>query len=85
MVLAHISDIVAATDLPVNADFQSGYAATPDGVAKSVRLCIETGVAGLSIEDATADPIRPLFELPEAVDRVVPPGRPSTSPVPTCC
>lgn len=70
MVLAHIADIVSATDLPVNADFQSGYAATPQGVAQSVRLCIDTGVAGLSIEDATADPHRPLFDLYEAVDRV---------------
>src|SRR6185436_15599284 len=55
LVLAHIADIVLATDLPVNADFQSGYAATPNGVAESVRRCIETGVAGLSIEDATAN------------------------------
>lgn len=70
MVLAHIANIVAATDLPVNADFQSGYAATADGVAESVRLCVETGVAGLSIEDATADSHSPLFDLPEAVDRV---------------
>lgn len=70
-VLAHIADIVAAAgDLPVNADFQSGYAATPDGVAESVRLCIATGVAGLSIEDATGDPRRPLYDVPEALDRL---------------
>lgn len=70
-VLAHIADIVRAADpLPVNADFQSGYAADTDGVAQSVRLCIETGVAGLSIEDATGLVNRPLFDLPEALDRL---------------
>src|SRR5262249_21386726 len=70
LVLSHIAEIVAATDIPVNADFQSGYAASPDGVAESVRLCIATGVAGLSIEDATGDANRPLYELPQALDRV---------------
>lgn len=71
MVLRHIAEIVAAAaDLPVNADFQSGYAADATGVAESVRLCIQTGVAGLSIEDATADPDRSLYELPEALDRL---------------
>ena len=49
--LAHIAEIVAASDLPVNADFEGGYAHEPDGVAESVRLCVGTGVAGLSIED----------------------------------
>lgn len=69
-VLQHIGDIVAATDLPVNADFQSGYAHTPEQVAESVRRCVQTGVAGLSIEDATDDPDRPLYELSEAVERL---------------
>ncbi len=68
--LANIAAIVAAVDLPVNADFESGYAGTPEGVAANVRLCIDTGVSGLSIEDATGDPAHPLFELPEALDRV---------------
>ena len=54
-VLAHIRTIVEATDLPVNADFESGYAHEPGAVADNVALCIETGVAGLSIEDATGD------------------------------
>src|SRR5512146_2704419 len=58
--LTHIREIVAATDLPVNADFESGYASTPDGVAESVRLCAAAGVAALSIEDSTRDPKRPL-------------------------
>ena len=68
--LGNIADIVAAVDLPVNADFESGYAREPEAVAANVRLCIETGVAGLSIEDATGDPASPLFELPLAVDRI---------------
>ncbi len=51
MVLAHLREIVEATDLPVNADFEGGYADDPDGVAESVRLAVATGVAGLSIED----------------------------------
>jgi 2-methylisocitrate lyase-like PEP mutase family enzyme len=68
--LGHIAEIVSAVDLPVNADFESGYAHDPQGVAESVRLCVETGVAGLSIEDATGDPGRPLYELPLAVERI---------------
>ncbi|HEY7209898.1 MAG TPA: isocitrate lyase/phosphoenolpyruvate mutase family protein [Bryobacteraceae bacterium] len=70
MVLAHIREIVAATDLPVNADFESGYAQEPEGVAENVRLCIDTGVAGLSIEDATGNRDAPLFDLPFAVERI---------------
>lgn len=70
MVLQHIAEIVAATELPVNADFESGYARDPDGVAENVRRCVETGVAGLSIEDATGDPAKPLFELTVAVERI---------------
>ena len=68
--LAHIAEIVAATELPVNADFESGYAHAPEGVAENVRLCVNTGVAGLSIEDATGDPSKPLYELPLAVERI---------------
>jgi 2-methylisocitrate lyase-like PEP mutase family enzyme len=68
--LGHIAEIVAVADLPVNADFQAGYADTPDGVAESVRLCVATGVAGLSIEDATGDPAKPLYELSVAVERI---------------
>src|SRR5437868_15546106 len=51
--LAHIREIVAATALPVNADFQAGYADEPEDVAENVRLCLATGIAGLSIEDST--------------------------------
>jgi 2-methylisocitrate lyase-like PEP mutase family enzyme len=69
MALRHFAEIASAVDLPVNADFASGYAIEPEGVAESVRLCIETGVAGLSIEDSTGDPEHPLFDLPVSIDR----------------
>jgi 2-methylisocitrate lyase-like PEP mutase family enzyme len=68
--LAHLHDIVAATDLPVNADFESGFAPDAAGVAESVRLAIETGVAGLSIEDSTGDAAEPLYDLGTAVERI---------------
>src|SRR5215475_9094716 len=62
--LAHIEQIVNATDLPVNADFQSGFGGNPEEVAESVRLCVATGVAGLSIEDSTHDRAHPLHDVP---------------------
>ena len=64
LALAHLADMVAATDLPVNADFEGGFAQDAAGVAESVRLAVETGVAGLSIEDSTGDAAQPLYELP---------------------
>ena len=69
-VLAHMRYMAQATDLPVNADFESGYADTPEGVAESVRLAIETGVAGISIEDSTGDAQAPLREISESVERI---------------
>jgi 2-methylisocitrate lyase-like PEP mutase family enzyme len=68
--LAHIREVASATPLPVNADFQNGYADSPEGVAVNVALCIATGVAGLSIEDATGDKASPLYETGLAVDRI---------------
>jgi 2-methylisocitrate lyase-like PEP mutase family enzyme len=68
--LEHIAEIVATVYLPVNADFQSGYGDKPEGVAESVRLCVETGVAGLSIEDVTGDRDKPLYDLPLALERI---------------
>src|ERR1035438_10175355 len=68
--LGNIAEIVAAVELPVNADFEAGYAHEPEGVAESVRLCVETGVAGLSIEDATGDRAKPLYDLPLAIARI---------------
>jgi 2-methylisocitrate lyase-like PEP mutase family enzyme len=70
VVVSHLQAIVAATDLPVNADFESGFARDEAGVAESVRLAVETGVAGLSIEDSTGDTARPLYELDTAVARI---------------
>ena len=69
-VLIHVAEIADATELPVNADFQAGYADDAEGVAANVTRCVEAGVAGLSIEDSTGDPGRPLYEIPEAVERV---------------
>lgn len=69
-VLEHVRAIAGAVEVPVSADFESGFAGDPAGVAGSVRLCIDAGVAGLSIEDATGDPAEPLFELDVAVERL---------------
>jgi 2-methylisocitrate lyase-like PEP mutase family enzyme len=68
--LDHVSDIAKATTLPVNADFQHGYADEPEGVATNVARCIATGVAGLSIEDSTGNRQSPLYEERLAVERV---------------
>jgi 2-methylisocitrate lyase-like PEP mutase family enzyme len=68
--LAHIGEIVAATPLPVNADFLNGFAHKPEDVAANVKRCIATGVAGLSIEDNSGDSAAPLYEKRLAVDRI---------------
>jgi 2-methylisocitrate lyase-like PEP mutase family enzyme len=68
--LGYIASITAAVGLPVSADFMSGYGREPEDVAESVARCVATGVAGLSIEDATGDPASPLYDLPIAVERV---------------
>jgi len=70
MMLAHFREIAAATDVPLNADFEGGFADAPEGVAESVKLCVETGVAGLSIEDSTSDPAVPLYDFELALARV---------------
>jgi 2-methylisocitrate lyase-like PEP mutase family enzyme len=70
MVLAHLREIAQAADVPLNADFEGGYADRPEGVAESVRLCVETGVAGLSIEDSTDDDSNPLYDFDLALARV---------------
>jgi 2-methylisocitrate lyase-like PEP mutase family enzyme len=70
LMLAHISEVVEATPLPVNADFQTGYADEPEGVATSVTLCVATGVAGLSIEDASGNNATPLYDHALAVERI---------------
>jgi 2-methylisocitrate lyase-like PEP mutase family enzyme len=68
--LAHLRTMVAATDLPLNADFENGFGADAAAVHESVALAVSTGVAGLSIEDSTGDAARPLFSLREAVERL---------------
>ncbi len=68
--LAHIREIVKATALPVNADFHAGYADEPEDVAANVRLCVETGVAGLSIEDSTGRSDCRLHEKKLAIERI---------------
>src|SRR3982074_2938769 len=70
MMLGHLREIVSVTDVPVNADFEGGYADAPDEVAANVTLCAATGVAGLSIEDSTGDKDKPLYDFDLAVARL---------------
>jgi 2-methylisocitrate lyase-like PEP mutase family enzyme len=70
VMLEHIREVVLATPLPVNADFQNGYADEPEAVAENVRLCVATGVAGLSIEDNTGNEASPLYDDVLAVERI---------------
>ncbi|WP_312955046.1 isocitrate lyase/PEP mutase family protein [Pseudomonas songnenensis] len=69
-VLAHMRSMVQATPLPVNGDFESGFAETSEGVAESVRMAVETGIAGISIEDSSGDPRQPLREISQATERM---------------
>jgi len=69
-VLPHLRALAAAVDVPVNADFEGGFAVEPGGVAANVALAVTTGIAGLSIEDSTGDAAQPLFERALAVDRI---------------
>lgn len=68
--LAHFSAIASAVEVPVNADFEGGFAIEPVRVVENVKLATETGVAGLSIEDSTGDPAEPLFPFSLSVERV---------------
>ena len=68
--LAHLSDLAAATDLPLNADFMNAYADDPDNVAANVARAVATGVAGLSVEDSTGDAANPLYDETLAVARI---------------
>ncbi|MGE3188627.1 MAG: isocitrate lyase/phosphoenolpyruvate mutase family protein [Vicinamibacterales bacterium] len=69
-VLAHMADIASGAGVPVNADFEGGFAVEPEGVGANVALAVSTGVAGLSIEDSTGDPDHPLFDFDLAVARI---------------
>jgi 2-methylisocitrate lyase-like PEP mutase family enzyme len=68
--LTHFASLVAATDVPVNADFENGFAKDAAGVADNVALAVRTGIAGVSIEDSTGDGANPLFDLGTAIDRI---------------
>jgi 2-methylisocitrate lyase-like PEP mutase family enzyme len=68
--LAHFETMAAAVDVPVNADFEGGFAIEPEGVAANIARAVTTGVAGVSIEDSTGDPADPLFDFALAVDRI---------------
>jgi 2-methylisocitrate lyase-like PEP mutase family enzyme len=70
MVLAHCREIAEATGLPVNVDFEDGHARDLDGLRRNVTRCVETGIAGLSIEDSTGDVAQPLYGFDEAVARM---------------
>jgi len=66
----HLAALCAAVDVPVNADFEGGFAVEPEDVATNVKRAVKTGVAGLSIEDSTGNKERPLFEMNLAVERI---------------
>jgi len=68
--LAHARAIVAATDLPVSADLEKGFGDSPAIVAETIRLAAEVGLVGGSVEDATGDASRPLYDFEQAVERV---------------
>ena len=68
--LAHLRAMSAAVDVPINADFEGGFAVEPDGVAANVTAACATGIAGLSIEDSTGDAANPLFDFDLALNRV---------------
>lgn len=68
--LSHLRELAQATDVPINADFEGGYAVEPADVAANTARCIETGIAGLSIEDSTGNPIKPLLPLEQAAARI---------------
>src|ERR1700689_3229724 len=88
--LAHAAAIVSATDLPVSADLENGFADDPDGVAHTVSLAVETGLAGLSVEDFSGRDGEPIYDIALAAERVAAaadaahagPARPPPAPAP---
>jgi 2-methylisocitrate lyase-like PEP mutase family enzyme len=69
-VLTHLAALCGAVDLPVNADFEGGFAHKPEKVGAHVAMAAKTGVAGLSIEDSTGDAAKPLYERAFAIERI---------------
>ncbi|MDB4891079.1 MAG: uncharacterized protein JWL61_2934 [Gemmatimonadetes bacterium] len=84
-VLAHLRDMSGAVDVPFNADFEDGFAIAPEGVAISVTLATATGIAGLSIEDSTDDPSKPLFDFDLRSSGSRRPAARSTKPAAPSC
>jgi 2-methylisocitrate lyase-like PEP mutase family enzyme len=68
--MAHVTDIVSATDLPVSADLENGFGDSPETVAETIRLAAATGLVGGSIEDSTQRPDNPIYEFEHAVERI---------------
>src|SRR5690242_5698073 len=68
--LAHVRELVAATEVPVNADFENAFADDPEDVAENVRMCVATGVAGISVEDNSGRKDKPLYDVDLATDRI---------------
>jgi methylisocitrate lyase len=68
--LAHFTSLAQGVDVPVNGDFEGGFAVEPDGVAANVAAAVTTGIAGVSIEDSTGDASNPLFERGLAIERI---------------
>jgi 2-methylisocitrate lyase-like PEP mutase family enzyme len=70
-VLGHLKKIAGVVSVPVNADFEGGYAREPQGVATNVERAVSTGIAGLSIEDSTGNKAEPLFDFQLSVERIM--------------
>ena len=68
--LEHLRLMAAAVDVPLNADFEGGFATEPEAVAANVLRAASTGIAGLSVEDSTGHPAQPLFDFPLALERI---------------
>src|SRR5262245_1593647 len=70
VVLAHLRAVAGSVEVPVNSDFEDGFASDPEGIAANVSAATGTGIAGLSIEDSTGDNAAPLYDFALAVERI---------------
>ena len=83
--IAHLRAMAEAVDVPINADFEDGFATMPSDIARNVKIATTTGIAGLSIEDSTGDESEPLFEFALAVERISAARRRSMRAAPAFC